>query len=305
MLACFLQSAASLWECISECGSVNAQQNVCESALYNTCVLCAWLCVCVSPSVFGPLKGSCRAEGEEKITGADIICFCHVDSTSDLTQCGPVQRGRQVDVPAHMLQRHACMQLVMHVRHPCRDDTRARDKVTTATQACTYKVTHREELLIWGTKGVVLLSLLCFRHFKKGEGRYWYLLGLHMHLYVAIMCLFGCVDVRACSFCCVQPCDSTTHHARTPYLHVHIYSTCVCVRCGGGGKDPGSTVSQAASRQAGLSHGPPGESCLLWARAVMIVPAGGDCTCALSTQTRAAKRVCSSAYIHESVQMCS
>lgn len=47
----------------------------------------------------------------------------------------------------------------------------------------------------------------------------------------------------------------------------------VCVK--GGGKDPGSTVSQAASRQAGLSHGPPGENCLLWARAVMVVPAGG------------------------------
>lgn len=54
---------------------------------------------------------------------------------------------------------------------------------------------------------------------------------------------------------------------------IFIPHACVCV--GGGGKDPGSTVSQAASRQAGLSHGPPGESCLLWARAVMIVPAGG------------------------------
>lgn len=97
--------------------------NVCESALYNTCVFCAWLyvCVCVSLSVFGPLKGSCRAEGEEKITGADIICFCHVDSTSESTQCGPVQRGRKVDVPAHMLW-DACMVMlacfragVMHV----------------------------------------------------------------------------------------------------------------------------------------------------------------------------------------------
>lgn len=39
----------------------------------------------VISSVFGPLKGSCRAEGEEKITGADIICFCHVDLTSGLT----------------------------------------------------------------------------------------------------------------------------------------------------------------------------------------------------------------------------
>lgn len=43
----------------------------------------------------------------------------------------------------------------------------------------------------------------------------------------------------------------------------------------GGGKDPGSTVSQAASRQAGLSHSPPGESSLLCAQAVMIVPARG------------------------------
>lgn len=50
----------------------------------------------------------------------------------------------------------------------------------------------------------------------------------------------------------------------------------VCVRVGGSSADPGSTVSQAASRQAGLSHGPPGESCLLCARAVMIVPAGGN-----------------------------
>lgn len=73
------------------------------------CVMCMGLCVCVIFSVFGPLKGSCRAEGEEKITGADIICFCHVDLASDLTQCGPVRHGRQVDVPAHMLRQDACM----------------------------------------------------------------------------------------------------------------------------------------------------------------------------------------------------
>lgn len=41
--------------------------------------------VCVISSVFGPLKGSCGAEGEEKITGADIICFCHVGLASGLT----------------------------------------------------------------------------------------------------------------------------------------------------------------------------------------------------------------------------
>lgn len=57
------------------------------------------------------------------------------------------------------------------------------------------------------------------------------------------------------------------------YAFMFISRVCVCV--GGGGKHPGSTVSQAASCQAGLSHGPPGEGCLLWARAVMIVPAGG------------------------------
>lgn len=55
-------------------------------------------------SVFGPLKGSCKAEGEEKITGADIICFCHVDLTSGLTHCGPVLYPCQADVPAHMLR---------------------------------------------------------------------------------------------------------------------------------------------------------------------------------------------------------
>lgn len=81
--------------------------------------------MCVIFSVFGPLKGSCRAEGEEKITGADIICFCHVDLASDLTQCGPVRHGRQVDVPAHMLRQDACM-------HPAHSLTRmhlCRDKV--------------------------------------------------------------------------------------------------------------------------------------------------------------------------------
>lgn len=58
-------------------------QCVCVSILY-TCIVYAWVCVC-DFSVFGPLKGSCRAEGEEKITGADIICFCHVDLASGLT----------------------------------------------------------------------------------------------------------------------------------------------------------------------------------------------------------------------------
>lgn len=61
-------------------------------------------------SVFGPLKGSCGAEGEEKITGADIICFCHVGLASGLTHCGSLRHGRQVDVPAHMHQHdvHTC-----------------------------------------------------------------------------------------------------------------------------------------------------------------------------------------------------
>lgn len=56
---------------------------------------------------------------------------------------------------------------------------------------------------------------------------------------------------------------------------MHHIGARVCMCVGGGSADPGSTVSQAASRQAGLSHSPPGESCLLCARAVMIVPAGG------------------------------
>lgn len=64
--------------------------------------------MCVFSSVFGPLKGSCGAEGEEKITGADIICFCHVGLASGLTHCGPVRHGCQVDVPAHMLRHDAC-----------------------------------------------------------------------------------------------------------------------------------------------------------------------------------------------------
>lgn len=58
-------------------------------------------------------------------------------------------------------------------------------------------------------------------------------------------------------------------------IHAFMFMPHVCVHVGGGGRHPGSTLSQAASRQAGLSHGPPGEGCLLWARAVMIVPAGG------------------------------
>lgn len=75
---------------------------------------------------------------------------------------------------------------------------------------------------------------------------------------------------------CAQPCDSMMHCVHVLiYAFIFIPHACVCVHVGGGGKDPGSTVSQAGSRQAGLSHCPPGESCLLWARAVMIVPAGG------------------------------
>lgn len=83
---------------------------------------------------------------------------------------------------------------------------------------------------------------------------------MHMH---APFSLWYCnIDVMCC--------------AHTIYCCTFVW---VCE--GGGSADPGSTVSQAASHQAGLSHGPPGESCLLCARAVMIVPAGGDCTCAL------------------------
>lgn len=65
--------------------------------------------------MFGPLKGSCRAEGEEKITGADIICFCHVDLTSGLTHCGPVLYACQVYL-------HTCSD-TMCARPPTRTDT--------------------------------------------------------------------------------------------------------------------------------------------------------------------------------------
>lgn len=64
-------------------------------------------CVCFLSLSVWPFKRFLQGRGEEKITGADIICFCHVDSTSDLTQCGPIQHGRRVDIPAHMLQRDA------------------------------------------------------------------------------------------------------------------------------------------------------------------------------------------------------
>ena len=90
---------------------------VCTSTLY-TCMCVHGLARVIS-SVFGPLKGSCGAEGEEKITGADIICFCHVGLASDLTHCGPVRHGRQVDVPAHMLQHDA-------LTYPTHTDTHMR-----------------------------------------------------------------------------------------------------------------------------------------------------------------------------------
>lgn len=85
------------------------------------------VCVIFFFSVFGPLKGSCRAEGEEKITGADIICFCHVDLASGLTHCGPVRHGRQVGVPAHMLRRDAYTYPTHTDTHMqfCRDKVRA------------------------------------------------------------------------------------------------------------------------------------------------------------------------------------
>lgn len=66
--------------------------------------------------MFGPLKGSCRAEGEEKITGADIICFCHVDLTSGLTHCGPVRYACQVYL-------HTCSDTMRARPPPTRTDT--------------------------------------------------------------------------------------------------------------------------------------------------------------------------------------
>lgn len=101
--------------CVVHICDIVCKCTVGASVLY-TC-MCAHGYVCEISSVFGPLKGSCGAEGEEKITGADIICFCHVGLASGLTHCGPVRHGRQVGVPAHMY-RHTHMRL-------CRDDLRA------------------------------------------------------------------------------------------------------------------------------------------------------------------------------------
>lgn len=48
----------------------------------------------------------------------------------------------------------------------------------------------------------------------------------------------------------VQPCDSTTHRARAPYLCVHVYSTCMCAL--GGGRREGSRFhSQSGSISSG------------------------------------------------------
>lgn len=118
-------------------------QWVCASVLY-TC-MCVHGYLCVISSVFGPLKGSCGAEGEEKITGADIICFCHVGLASGLTHCGPVRHGRQVDVPAHML-RHGARTYPTHTdthMRLCRDNLRAcRAWYAHADTFCREKVTH-------------------------------------------------------------------------------------------------------------------------------------------------------------------
>lgn len=65
---------------------------------------CMWLhgyYVCFSPC--WPFKRFLQGGGEEKITGADIICFCHVGLASALTLCGPVRYKRCMDLPAHML----------------------------------------------------------------------------------------------------------------------------------------------------------------------------------------------------------
>lgn len=80
-------------------------------SLHGVLDICMRVCVSVFSSVFGALKGSCRAEGEEKITGADIICFCHVGLASGLTHCGLVRHRRQVYVPAHMLLHNECAYL--------------------------------------------------------------------------------------------------------------------------------------------------------------------------------------------------
>lgn len=122
---------------------VHAWHSMCASVLH-TCMH-VHRYVCVISSVFGPLKGSCGAEGEEKITGADIICFCHVGLASGLTHCSLVRHGRQVDVPAHMLwpdARTYPTHTDTHMRL-CRDDLRAyRVWYAQADTFCIEKVTH-------------------------------------------------------------------------------------------------------------------------------------------------------------------
>lgn len=103
--------------------------------------------------MFGPLKGSCGAEGEEKITGADIICFCHVDLASGLTHCGPVLYACQMDVPAHML-RH-------DVRtSPTRTDTHAGTKYVHAGPE-----EHKSHTYVALCPDRCMLGIRLFHHF--------------------------------------------------------------------------------------------------------------------------------------------
>lgn len=199
---------------------------------------------------------------------------------------------------------HAPMRRVHARRHPCRDDTRARDKVTKAMRACIHKVSHRGEVSIWSTKDIVLLYFLCCRHFKKGVGIYLYLLGMHMHLRArqrsrTSMLSLLCSTLRQYDASCM--CSLST---RLYLFHMRV--------CTSWGRRQGSRFhSQSGSISSGRPQswpprgklptvGTSRDDCPCWGGLHMRTP-NADPRCQTCAQLCIC--TCTHTYTHESVQM--
>lgn len=149
----------SYWKrCLLASCSVNAFQNVavckcaanvCETALYNTCVMCMTIRVCVyvcfSPSVW-PFKRFLQGRGGREDNGSRhyLLLSCRLNIRAHTVWPSPTRTANRCTC-AHAPTRRVHGQASMHL---CRNDARARNKVKKGTQVRPQEVPHRKEINI-------------------------------------------------------------------------------------------------------------------------------------------------------------
>lgn len=108
--------------------TVHSDANICESILYNTCVLCAWVCVCVIFFSVWPFKRFLQGRGGREDNGSRhyLLLSCRLSIRPHTVWPSPTRTpSRCTCTHAPTRRMHAPGTLTDAHMHLCRDKVRA------------------------------------------------------------------------------------------------------------------------------------------------------------------------------------